>query len=321
MSVYTKVDQLQLEGFLIRYSLGQAKKLEPIPAGITNTNYYLETDEGRFVLTLYEHHGDDELDFLLGLQRHLAQRGIRCPAPVADRRGDLYSTLNRRPTAIIEWLTGAALTCPRAEHCATIGSEIARFHLQGLEFSGHRTNPRGASWLIAMRDMLGEEIPREDLRLLDLTLDEYRDADFSALPGGPIHADLFRDNALFEQDSLIGIIDFDYACSDAFAFDIAVTLNDWCLDETGRLDTAKAGVLLDAYRQQRPLEAGELEVMPLLLRVTALRFWLSRLYDKLFPLSGELAYCKDPDEFRSMLAARDAETPALRAFFRGYQEN
>lgn len=300
MSVYTSVEPEQLGQFLKRYDLGRPLGLEPIAAGITNSNYYLDTEKGLFVLTLYEHHSDDELDYMLGLQRHLARRGIRCPQPVEDRRGDFYSSLNQRPAAIIRRIDGEVCSTPDLTQCAAIGAELARFHLAGREFPGHRVNPRGLDWIDAVRDMLRDQLDDGDWQAIDDSLLAARDHDLDALPAGAIHADLFHDNALFQGEELCGILDFDYACTDYYVFDIAVLLNDWCSGRDYRLVDSRVNAVFDAYQQQRRLEPAEKDALPLMLRLAALRFWLSRLYDKSFPQSGELTYIKSPQQFRDM---------------------
>ena len=307
MSVYTSVDSEQLEGFLRRYDIGAALAFAPIAAGVTNSNYMLDTDQGRYVLTLYEHHSDDELVYMLGLQRHLAAQGVACSQPVMDRRGDFFSSLNQRPTAIIQRLEGSTNSDPGVGHCATIGAELARFHLAGLDYRGYRANPRGLDWIDAVRDMLNEHLDDDDRRAIDASLQAAMQLDINALPQGAIHADLFHDNALFDGEQLGGILDFDYACTDSFVFDIAVLLNDWCIDADHRLVSERVEAVIDAYQQQRPLEASEHEALPLMLRIAALRFWLSRLYDKVFPLRGELTFIKCPQQYREMHRLRSGD--------------
>lgn len=313
MSVYTTVEAAQLEQFLTRYSLGKLKKFAAIATGITNTNYYLDTEVGRFILTLYEHHSDDELSYMLALQQHLVNRSLRCSSPVADRRGNLFSNLKQRPAAIIHRLDGKVRRQPESLHCAIIGAELARFHLMGQDYPGGRTNPRGIDWIIAVTDMLDTALNDADQKLIKTTLRAAGKLDLGSLPRGSIHADLFRDNALFIDDELGGILDFDYACRGNFVFDIAVLLNDWCIDSRGMLVAERIGATLEAYQQYRRLEAIEIDSLPFMLRLTALRFWLSRLYDRAFPLSGELAFTKDPETFREMLVLRNSHQPEIRA--------
>ncbi|MCP4333364.1 MAG: homoserine kinase [Gammaproteobacteria bacterium] len=307
MSVYTTVDAEQLSQFLKRYELGKALDFKPIAAGITNTNYYLDTEQGGFVLTLYEHHSDDEIEYMLKLQLHLADRSVCCSQPVRDRRGDFYSSLNNRPAAIIRRLPGKVVSTPGLTQCALIGGELARIHLAGMDFGGVRANPRSLDWIAAVRDMLSDSLDEADQQAIDATLVAAQRANLEALPRGAIHADLFHDNALFSGDALGGILDFDYACSDSFAFDIAVLLNDWCIDDGYQLVGTRVNVVLGAYQRLRPLEAGETDALPIMLRISALRFWLSRLYDKAFPLSGNLTFIKCPDAFRQMHRLRSTE--------------
>lgn len=308
MSVYTTVETEQLSQFLRRYELGGLLDFKPIAAGITNTNYYLDTEQGSFVLTLYEHHSDDELEYMLNLQQHLADRAVHCSQPVKDRRGEFYSSLNNRPTAIIRRLPGVVETEPGLAQCALIGAELARFHIAGMDFGQVRDNPRGLDWVVAVRDMLSDNLDEADQQAIEATLVASQRANLEALPRGAVHADLFHDNALFSGDTLGGILDFDYACSDCFAIDIAVLLNDWCIDESYQLVAARVSTVLEAYQQLRPLEAEEADALPLMLRISALRFWLSRLYDKAFPLSGDLTFIKSPDPFREMHRLRSTQS-------------
>ena len=319
MSVYTTVEAAQIEQFLNRYSLGKLKKLDAIAAGITNTNYLLDTEAGEFVLTLYEHHSDDELSYILGLQQHLVNRSLHCSSPVADRRGTLFSSLNQRPAAIIHRLDGAVQHQPGPLHCACIGNEMARFHLTGQNYEGKRSNPRGIDWIVAVTDMLDNRLDDADLRLIKTTLRAAGRFAPGQLPWGSIHADLFRDNVLFKGNELGGILDFDYACSESFVFDIAVLLNDWCIDSRGMLVAERVGATLDAYQRNRRLEAIEIESLPFMLCLTALRFWLSRLYNKAFPPSGELTFTKDPETFRDMLVLRVSHQPEIRALLASVQ--
>ena len=316
MSVYTPVEIPQLEQFLTRYELGKLLDFQPIAAGITNTNYYLDTELDRFVLTLYEHHSDAELDYMLGLQQHLARRSVRCSEPVKDHFDQFYSSLNQRPAAIIHRLQGEVQTALTPRNCALIGGELARFHQAGHDYTGLRANPRGLEWIRSACDRLGPGLASEDLRGIATTLDVCQKFDLDQLPCGAIHADLFHDNALFMDGELGGIFDFDYACNDSFVFDIAVLLNDWCIDSDGQLVEARVNSVIDAYQHQRQLESIELEALPLMLRVSALRFWLSRLYDKRFPLSGELTFIKSPDEFRHIHQLRSTQTSTLKALLR-----
>jgi len=309
MSVYTIVNADQLEDFLCRYNIGKLIHHRGISAGITNTNYDVETTTGAFILTLYEHHSESALDYILGLQHHLADKLVACAAPVLDAGGLLYSTLNHKSAAIINRLPGTICEIPTARHCALIGSELARFHLAGSDYEAKRNNPCGLDWYVVMAKKLDPVLDPPDRQLLHEEIDIYLQYPFTSLPQGAIHADLFHDNALFDGDRLGGFIDFDYACYGTLIYDLAVIMNDWCLFADGQLDPQRMEALLQAYHQVRPLESREHEALPLMLRVGALRFWLSRLNDLNFPLPGELTFSKDPDEFRDMLILRRDSLP------------
>jgi homoserine kinase type II len=307
MSVYTRVETDELDAFLQRYSIGKLIKYAGITAGVTNTNYWLETQTGHYVLTLFEHLDSVGLDYVLGLQHHLADKGVNCAAPIVDREGLFFSTLNHRPAAIINRIPGSVCRTPTVSQCHQIGLELARFHLAGLSYENQRSNSRGLSWCKSMSEQLCFVLDDADLSLINMVIEDFECSDLANLPKGSLHGDLFHDNALFDGDRLGGIIDFDYACNDYLAYDIAVTANDWCIDSDGALVAEKMSAFLGAYNEIRHLLACEYGALPIMLQVAALRFWLSRLYDKIFPLEGELTFVKDPNECRKMLLLRRHE--------------
>jgi homoserine kinase type II len=304
MSVYTKVTERELSDWLKSYPVGALVELKGIAAGIENTNYFVTTTDGRYVLTLFERLPAQDLPFYLGLMAHLAGHGIPCPSPLADRSGRLLSTLNGKPAALVTRLPGAVVMQPSAAHCAAVGAVLANMHVVGRAYGGRLENPRGSRW---RRETAREVLPFLDDRRRRLLEDElefqsrYRLRD---LPRGPIHADLFRDNVLFEGERIGGVIDFYFAGVDAWLFDVAVTLNDWCVHPDGEVDRPRAGALLAAYHAVRPFTAGERGAWPVMLRAAALRFWLSRLYDFHLPRPGELVHAHDPEHFRRILALR-----------------
>lgn len=310
MSVYTSVSRAQLARFLTRYDIGQLVDYRGIVAGITNTNYMLDTDTGAFVLTLFEHHERDELDYILGLQFHLAQQHVACAAPVMDRKGGYYSTLNARPAAIVHRLSGEVVESPSLQHCTQVGAELARFHLAGASYAGRRSNPRGLDWWRSMAQKLAQFLSQVERRMLEQEIATYAEFNVSRLPRGALHADLFHDNVMFDGDQLSGFFDFDYACNDALVYDLAITLNDWCSIPDGNLDRLRLQALLAAYAQNRTLELVEIEALPMMLRVAAMRFWLSRLHDQSFPIAGELTFFKPPAHFRDMLKQRRSDATA-----------
>jgi homoserine kinase type II len=311
MSVYTKVASDELDVFLQRYSIGKLIRHAGIAAGITNTNYWLETDTGHYVLTLFEHLDSAELSYVLGLQHHLADKGVNCTAPIVDREGLLFSLLNGRLAAIVNRIPGTACRNPTVDQCRQIGQELARFHLAGLSYQNRKPNNRGLGWWKSVSEQLRFVLDDTDRSLINSVIEDFEAFDLVCLPLGSLHGDLFHDNALFDGDCLGGIFDFDYACYDYLAYDIAVTVNDWCIDSEGVLLPDKITSFLSAYSEVRLLEKCELAALPIMLQVAALRFWLSRLYDKNFPLEGELTFVKDPNEFRKMLLLRRENTGSL----------
>ena len=309
MSVFTPVSESQLAAWLKGYSVGEPAALEPIAAGIENTNYFVTTSQGRYVLTLFERLPAAELPFYLGLMAHLARHGIPCPAPIADLNDRYLSSLNGKPAALVTRLQGASIAHPGAAECAELGALLARMHQAARSYGAYLENPRGAKW---WRVAAGEVRPFLDApraALLEAELLFQAQHRFPDLPRAAVHADLFRDNALFTGARLSGVIDFYFAGVDCFVYDLAVCANDWCLadpDRDRRLDERKTRALLDAYEAVRPLQKAERDAWPVMLRAAALRFWLSRLHDKHLPRPGELVKVHDPEQFRDILELRAA---------------
>jgi homoserine kinase type II len=311
MSVFTTVTADQLQAWLEHYSIGKLTGLEGIAAGIENTKYFVITTQGRYVLTLFEKLKAHELPFYLELQEHLADRGVPAARPVRDRAGGCLGTLNGKPAALVAFLPGRDVAQPSPAHCARAGELLAAIHAAGASYGGRMENPRGPRWWTAA---MPEVLPFLDEAEAALLREEVR---FQAaqragdLPSGPIHADLFRDNVLFEDGRVSGVIDFYFACTGAFVYDVAIAVNDWCLTESGALDATRLQALLSAYEERRAFTAGERAAWPAMLRAGALRFWVSRLYDFHLPRPGELTHAKDPGHFRRILASHVAAPIAL----------
>lgn len=304
MSVFTPVSMAELQAFLSEYALGEVTEFVGIDSGIENTNYFLSTTQGRYVLTLFEQHEAADMPYFIDLMAWLNEHEVPCAHPIRDRDGVMLKTLNGRPAALVQRLSGASDLQPDREACAVIGSALAKLHLAAQGFPGSRDNDRGPRWWREMGDRLLPHLSKEDAKLLKEELRFQGLYRFSDLPRGVIHADLFRDNVLWADGQLSGIIDFYYACNDALLYDVAVTVNDWCSDDSGVLDTERVMALLAAYHSVRPFSAIERGAWPVMLRAAALRFWLSRLRDLHFPRPAEIVHVKDPAIFRTILVDR-----------------
>ena len=308
MSVFTPVSEADLAQWLRNYSLGELKVSEPIEAGIENTNYFVTTTQGRYVLTLFERLPAEELPFYLQLMAHLARHGIPCPAPIADLSDRYLGVLNGKPAALVTRLPGRSLQDPHPAHCAELGALLARMHLAGRSYSAFLENPRGPKWWrLAARDV-APFLDDAKRKLLEAELAFQAEQRFPDLPRGPVHADLFRDNTLWEDGRISGVVDFYFAGVDCFLYDVAVCANDWCLDGAG-LQAERLRAFLGAYNAVRPFTAHEQAAWLAMLRAAALRFWLSRLYDLYLPRPGMLVHAHDPEHFRRILEAR-AGSPA-----------
>ena len=301
MSVYTVVERAALDRFLAAFDVGTLCEYAGITAGIENTNYFVTTTTGRYVLTLFEFTPADELPFFLSLMAHLAERGIASAHPVATRDGCYLGELHQRPAALVARLPGASVSRPDRGHCAAIGRAMAHMHLASLDFSLSRVSDRGAAWRATVATLVAARLAPDDRLLLEQSVAEFRDDPLAGLPAGVIHADLFRDNVLFEQHRLTGIIDFYYAHSGAFIYDVAVAVADWCFDDARGPDVKRAHALVTAYAKVRPLAAAERAAWAQSVRAAGLRFWLSRLKDQLYPRNGVLTQIKDPAPFRQVL--------------------
>ena len=306
MSVYTKVSIDELAAWLIRYALSPLLDIAPIASGIENTNYFVTTQNERLVLTLYERLPAEDLPFYLNLMAHLAQHDVPAPAPVADRSGTYFSVLNSKPASLVMRLEGAPQLNPDASHCAQIGHTLAQLHVATGTFRGRHANPRGATWRTQAARAVRRFLDPAQLELLNGEMEVQRKLARRRLPHSAIHGDLFRDNALFSGSRLSGIIDFGFAATDSLAYDLAITVNDWCINSEGGLDTERTRALTDAYQAVRPPTEDERDAWPLLLRLAALRFWLSRLYDLHLPRPGELTHTHDPEHFERVLRMRVA---------------
>jgi homoserine kinase type II len=316
MSVFTCVSTSDAQSLLKQFDIGPLTGLEGIASGIENTNYFLSTTHTQYVLTLFEQLAPEELPFFLQLMSHLADHNVPCPHPVANLNGELLLHVCDKPASIVSRLSGKSITSPNQAQCVQVGENLANIHLAGRDFPLQRTNPRGAAWWKSLAPQLLPKLDADAALLLQTEIRYQALHRFQDLPRGIVHADLFRDNALFDGDQLTGVIDFYFACTDSWLYDLAITVNDWCITDDGTLDQVRTQGMLSAYHQRRPLTALERGAWPVLLRAAALRFWVSRLYDFHFPREGELTHAKDPEHFRKLLSQHIDAQAKLRTIWR-----
>ena len=311
MAVFTKVSLKEARELLRRLHLGELQKLRGIEGGIENTNYFVTSDQGEFVLTLFERLTAEQLPFYLHLMKHLAQAGIPVPDPRADQRGAILHTVCGKPAAVVNRLPGQSQLAPQAAHCAAVGDMLARMHLAGRGYERQQPNLRGLPWWNETVPVVLPHLTPEQADLLGAEL-AYQNhiaasSAYTALPRGPVHADLFRDNVMFEGEQLTGFFDFYFAGVDTWLFDLAVCLNDWCIDwATGAHHAERADAMLRAYQAVRPLAAAERQLINAMLRAGALRFWISRLWDYYLPREASMLTPHDPAHFERVLRQRIA---------------
>ncbi|WP_198088701.1 homoserine kinase [Variovorax sp. E3] len=341
MAVFTEVGFGEADALVQRLGLGPLRELRGIEGGIENTNYFATTESGEFVLTLFERLSAEQLPYYLCLMKHLATAGLPVPAPVAGppapekaaRKGqapapaaeaacDLLHTVAGKPAAVVQKLSGRSELAPGAAHCAELGAMLARMHLAGRDYPRIQPNLRGLPWWNETVPVVLPYIEESQAALLSAEL-AYQNhvaesSAYAALPRGPVHADMFRDNVMFAtgEDAasprLTGVFDFYFAGTDTWLFDLAVCLNDWAIDlPTGRHDAGRADALLSAYETVRPLNAAERALLPAMLRAAALRFWISRLWDFHLPREASMLKPHDPTHFERVLRDRATHPHAM----------
>ena len=309
MAVFTPVTEEQAALLMSQLGLGELTDLRGIEGGIENTNYFATTDLGEYVLTLFERLNHEQLPFYLFLMKHLAEKGIPVPNPAANQDGDILHTLCDKPAAVVNRLLGKSQLAPDAVHCAEVGAMLARMHLAGEDYNRSQPNLRGLAWWNVTVPVVLPFLDEGQARLLQSEL-AYQNhiaqgAAYQALPKGPVHADLFRDNVMFEGEKLTGFFDFYFAGHDTWLFDLSVCMNDWCIDlNSGEHAPDRALAMLNAYQEVRPLRPAERQLLPAMLRAGALRFWISRLWDFYLPRDAAMLKPHDPTHFERVLRAR-----------------
>jgi len=320
MAVFTEVSESKAQELLTQLQLGDLVELQGIQGGIENTNYFLTSSVGAYVLTLFERLTHQQLPFYLHLMKHLAHHGIPVPDPVANSDGDILLTVEGKPAAVVNRLLGRSELAPTPRHCHAVGDTLARMHLAGKDYNRHQSNLRGLTWWNETVPVVLPFLNTSQSSLIqsELAFQNHvaKSSAYAALPCGPVHADLFRDNVMFEGTGdtlqLTGFFDFYFAGVDTWLFDLAICLNDWCIDlDTGSLDAEKTTALLAAYQVVRPLIAAERQLLNPMLRAGALRFWTSRLWDFHLPREASMLTPHDPTHFERVLLQRLAHPIGL----------
>jgi len=311
MAVFTPVSLDEIIPWAAQFPIGTVRSIQGISSGIENSNFFLFTDRGEYVLTIFEKLSFEQLPFYLNLMRHLAERDVLVPAPIANEQGDILHRLQGKPAAIVSRLHGDWVPAPRPVHCASVGTMLARMHLAAHDYPLYQPNLRGLSWWRETTPVVLPYLSDDNQQLLraEMQFQENLAAStiYPSLPSGPIHADLFRNNVMFNGEQLSGFFDFYFAGCDRWLFDVAVTVNDWCIDlDSGATDAARVRALLDAYHAVRPFTVEESSAWPAMLRAAALRFWISRLYDFYLPREAEMLTPHDPTHFERILRHRIA---------------
>jgi len=301
LAVYTDISEDDLKWFLTEYETGELLSYKGIAEGVENSNFLLHTSKDPLILTLYEKRVEkSDLPFFLGLMHHLAARGLSCPLPLPRRDGALLGRLSDRPAALISFLEGMWLRKPEAKHCREVGKALAQMHIAGEGFELKRPN---ALSIDGWKTLWEKSEARADEVEKGMSDEVRAEMDFLSahwpkdLPSGVIHADLFPDNVFFLGDTLSGLIDFYFACNDLLAYDVSICLNAWCFEKDGAYNITKGTAFLDAYQSVRPLSEAERTALPILARGSALRFFLTRLYDWLTTPEGAMVTKKDPLEY------------------------
>lgn len=310
MSVFTPVSHEELRQWLVGFPAGELVDMQGISAGIDNSNFFVTTTQATYVLTLFERLSEPEIDYYMKLMLHLSNH-IPVAPPVLDNEGRLYRTLNGKKAALITKLPGKNILEPAVKECRMIGDALARLHKAGLEFTQHMPQPRGLGWCLKTADSVKPFLTPQELKELNIETDHHASKQYDALPQGVIHADLFRDNVLFDNGNISGIIDFYFSGEGSLLYDVAIVVNDWCLNPDYTIDMDRYRAFISAYQAVRPFTEAEIALWPDILRLGALRFWLSRLYDKYLPRPGSLVHVHNPDHFRNILQMHAAPSQVL----------
>jgi len=311
MSVFTPVSAAEARALLTHYTLGELEQLEGIAQGVENTNYFLTTTTGEYVLTLFEHIPRADLPFYVGLMDHLARREVTCPAPMRMDSGEMIAEVNGKPACIVTRLPGAPEARPNADLCREAGRILAGIHVAGVDYDAALDNWRGKAWRESFAAAVKPKLSKAESALIDSENRYQAIHDDSVLPQGVIHGDFFHDNVLWDDEGRGGVIDFYFACDDALLYDVAIGVNDWCVNPDATLDAERTRAFIAGYETLRPLEDFERGLWPVMLRRAALRTWLGRLGYNYFPRDSHMTIPKDHQFSRRLLENHVSRARAL----------
>jgi len=304
MAVYTSINSNNLSEWLKEFKFKDFVDFKGISSGVTNSNYLIIMPDLNYILTIFEHNNIEELPFYVDLMTYLATNNFLCPKPIENNSGQGLGLLKNKPALMVSFLEGKEITGRNAKSCYSVGQYLAKLHLITNNFPQSNKNTRGLGWMSAMHSNLKEYLTLEDQEIIELEINYHKELDKVELPEGIIHGDLFRDNVLFLNDKVSGFIDFYYACNEKFIYDIAIAMNDWCIDEDGKINKIMYLEFIKGYQLERKLTDNEQHYLNSALRLAALRFWLSRLEDFHKMKDGEITSIKNPSHFKDILLDR-----------------
>ena len=306
MAVYTSINSNDLNDWIEKFNFKDLVNFKGISSGVTNSNYLIQMAHSNYILTIFEHNNIEELPFYIDLMTYLAKENFLCPRPIENKNGQALGLLKEKPALMVSFLDGKEKAIRSPKSCYLVGQYLAKLHLTANNFSQLNKNTRGLDWVSDMYLNLKKYLSLEDQGILELEINYHKEMDKVELPEGIIHGDLFKDNVLFLNDKVSGFIDFYYACNEKFIYDIAIAINDWCIDQDGKINKSMFLEFIKGYRSERKLTDNEQEYLNVALRLAALRFWLSRLEDFYNAKKGEITSIKDPKHFKDILLDRQA---------------
>ena len=306
MAVYTSINSSDLNDWIEKFNFKDIVNFKGISSGVTNSNYLIQMAHSNYILTIFEHNNIEELPFYIDLMTYLAKENFLCPRPIENKNGQALGLLKEKPALMVSFLDGKEKAIRSPKSCYLVGQYLAKLHLTANNFPQLNKNTRGLDWVSDMYLNLKKYLSLEDQGILELEINYHKEMDKVELPEGIIHGDLFKDNVLFLNDKVSGFIDFYYACNEKFIYDIAIAINDWCIDQDGQINKSMFLEFIKGYQSKRKLTDNEQEYLNVALRLAALRFWLSRLEDFYNAKEGEITSIKDPKHFKDILLDRQA---------------